>query len=74
MKRKESKPQIRLWQTIKTLKTEDDKSVKIGMWSRDHKIYFSIEGLKPEDFVDSDTWEFSMLITELKQITGESNE
>lgn len=68
MERKDSKLTVRLWQTIKTLNIEGDKTVNIGKWSNDHRIYFSIEGLKPEDFVDSDTWEFPIYIAELEQI------
>jgi len=73
VERKDSKLTVRLWQTIKTLNI-DGKNVSIGKWSNDHRIYFTIDGLKPEDFVDSDTWEFPIYIAELEQIIGESNE
>ena len=62
---------MKQWQTIGALNLYS-KNVRIGMWPYDDKIYFSVEDLKPEDFVDSDTWEFPIYISDLEKIVAEA--
>lgn len=59
--------EMKQWQIIKVLNS-DSGNIRVGMWPQDDEIYFSVEDLKPEDFVDSDTWEFPVRIEDLKQI------
>lgn len=61
---------MKQWQVIRTLNPHA-VDVEVGMWSNDNRIFFSIENLKPEDFVDSDTYEFPVLIDELEEIIKE---
>jgi hypothetical protein len=67
---------MKRWQIIKTLISDTladyHPKVKIGIWPGDDVVYFSVEGLKPEDFVDSDTWEFPVSIADLEQIVKEA--
>ena len=60
--------ELKSWQHIKTLNTGVG-DVKVGKWPEDDDIvYFTIKGLKPEYFIESDTWEFPVSITDLEQI------
>lgn len=60
---------MKQWQIIKKLNSHNmNMNVTVGMWLQDNKVYFTIEDLKPEDFVDSDTWEFPVTINDLEQI------
>ena len=61
------------WKVIRSLNIHS-RTVKLGMWRKDNKVYFAIEGLKPEDFVESDTWEFPVHISTLEQVVKEAKE
>lgn len=56
------------------------KPVSIGIWPYDDKLYFTIEELSPQNFVDSDTLEFpisingfEIILKEAKRLTTESS-
>ena len=58
------------WRRIHKFK-DHDIDISAGMWLEDDRVYFTLEGLQPEDVIEQDV-EFPVTINDLEHILTEA--